>query len=459
MPIDSEEQSGLYRTIYFLIKQPILLWKKKILLYGIYCALVTFIFLLLFPLVTVMALVGRINRRELRQRLGLYGLESIQVGEGKKNIWIHAASVGEIQAAKALLDELSSRISGVRYIVSTMTHQGRLAAQRQLPNDVCCILAPLDIPFLVRRALNTIKPDLYICLETELWPAMLTETSQQGVTMALLNGRISEKSFRRYMVAKKLMSRLLAGFSGIATIHPDDKKRFGDLGARREIIQVTGNIKFDLHVSELKKDITAHRKLLNLADEQVFICGSTRTGEEEILAGVYQHLSRQWDGKLIWLVAPRHMKRIDEVREVLLKNNLPFDSFSELQAGAPRQCSVVLIDRMGVLASLYGVGDFNFCGGSLVKKGGHNIMEIIQWGKPAYFGPYMDDFRDAVDMVTPTGAGFKVQDQEELTQVILNHMQDDSRYKQACSAAQRVASNSREAAVRQADIVSELLAA
>lgn len=427
-------------------------------LYGVYGALSTLIFVLLYPLLLGMSLAGRMSRRGLGQRTARYRPPIFPTGEGKTKIWLHAASVGEIQAVKALLDELSTRLSDAEYIVSTMTEQGRMAARRQLPEDVYCCLAPLDVPFLVKRALDTARPDLYVCFETELWPAMLTETARRGVKMALLNARMSERSFRRYGKVPKFMARLLSGFSGVAAIHPDDRKRFSGLGVNPDIIRVTGNIKYDLRETGAEKNLDGLRKILGLDNETIFICGSTRTGEEEILAGVYRTLRREHTAGLLWILAPRHMERIGEVCEILSRNELSYDRYSDLLAGSARRGEVVLIDCMGVLATIYGLGRYNFCGGSLVNKGGHNIMEIIRWGKPVYFGPHMADFRDAVALVIPSGAGFQCRNGEELAATILEHMRDDARYEQACGAARRVASSSRRAAEKQADIVTELLA-
>ncbi|MDH4319834.1 MAG: hypothetical protein OEV64_15740, partial [Desulfobulbaceae bacterium] len=336
-------------------------------LYGVYGALSTLIFALLYPLLLGMTLVGRMSRQGLGQRTARYSPSISPSAEGKRKIWLHAASVGEIQAVKALLDELSTRLSGAEYIVSTMTEQGQMAARRRLPADVYCCLAPLDVPFLVKRALDTVRPDLYVCFETELWPAMLTETARRGVKMALLNARMSERSFRRYGKAAKFMARLLGGFSRVAAIHQDDRQRFSDLGVQPDIIRVTGNIKYDLRDTGAEKDLVRLRQLLGLKGETLFICGSTRTGEEEILARVYRTLRREHAGELLWILAPRHMDRIGEVCEILSHHELLFDRYSDLLAGSTRRCDVVLIDCMGVLATIYGLGRYNFCGGSLVN--------------------------------------------------------------------------------------------
>ncbi len=427
--------------------------------YTVYRVLITiFFFLVLLPVLPLILLFGSKYRYKFRQRLAEYPLIIPPADPNRKVVWIHAASVGEMQAAKALIQELSDRDIEVEFVVTTMTSQGHRVAQSQLPDSTRCLLAPLDVPFIVRRALEKIGPDIYICLETELWPVMLHAAKKNNVKMLLLNGRMSEKSFLRYSKFKDLMEELLSGFSAIGVISEKDGQHYRELGFKGSDIQVTGNIKYDLQVED--KDFTRnkYRAILGLGTETIFICGSTRSGEEEILCRVFLRLQQEAPKPLVWIVAPRHLKRLEEVVSLFKQLGLAFDFYSDIKHRG-RSHSIVLVDCMGELAELYSVGDFNFCGGSLVDKGGHNIMEAAQFGRPVYFGPSMKDFHDAVEILKPAGAGFQVDNENALTELLLGHMHSKYIYDNACRAAARMVAQHRGAARRQADMVTQLLAA
>jgi len=427
--------------------------------YTVYRVLITiFFFLVLLPILPLILVFSRKYRYEFNQRLAWYPLIFPPADYKKKAVWIHAASVGEVQAAKALILELSNRDLNLEFIVTTMTQQGHKVACSQLPDHTICLLAPLDVPVFVQRALKRIGPDVYICMETELWPVMLHETKEFGVKMLLLNGRMSQRSFLRYSKFQSFMEELLSGFSAMGVISEKDGQRYRELGFENSYIQVTGNIKYDLQVEDKLISRKKFRSRLGLEDETTFLCGSTRTGEEEILSRVFFRLQQESTKQIVWIVAPRHIERLEEVILLFKKLNLGFDLYSTIK-NKERVHSIILIDCMGELAELYAAGDYNFCGGSLVDKGGHNIMEAARFGKPVYFGPSMKDFHDAVEILKPVGAGFQVNDENALADLILSHMHNNNLYENACRAAARIAAQHHGAARRQADMVTQLLAA
>jgi 3-deoxy-D-manno-octulosonic-acid transferase len=339
-----------------------------------------------------------------------------------------------------------------------MTRQGHKVADSQLPDSTICLLAPLDVPIFVQRALERIGPDVYICMETELWPVMLHETKKFGVKMLLLNGRMSQKSFTRYAKFQSFMEELLSGFSAMGVISEKDRQRYKDLGFDDSYIQVTGNIKYDQQVEDKFSTREKYRSLLGIENEIAFICGSTRTGEEELLSKVFLRLREESKQPVVWIVAPRHLERLKELKMLFKKLGLGVDLYSEIKS-KKRSHPVILIDCIGELAQLYAAGDYNFCGGSLVDKGGHNIMEAIRFGKPVYFGPSMKDFHDAVKILKPIGAGFQVSDVDALTNLFLEHMHNKNLYEDACRAAAEITAIHHGAAKRQADMVTQLLAA
>lgn len=426
-----------------------------------------------YPLVRLAApLISALPRRiayNFFQRLGIYGREGLTGASNPAKtdtplIWVHAASVGEMQAALLLVTALQQRFSGYRYILSATTKQGSRLAESRLPQNTSCIMAPLDMPQAVQRALRTIKPRLYICLETELWPLLLHTLQARKVTMLLLNGRMSARSCRRYQKIGAAIAVLLNGFSRIALITERDLERFAALGVAPERMTVAGNIKFDLPFADEEADAirTMHRSYLGLAEhERLLICGSTHGGEEALLLPVWQQLAPTMP--LVLVLAPRHQERLAEVEVLLQGQGIAFELYSSLKGRLEggkdrRRAAVVLVDTMGDLADLYSAADFIFCGGSLLPRlSGHNVMEAARWGRPVYFGPHMKDWRDAADLLINAGGGFQVQDKAALTDLIHRHAASAEEYKQACKAAHDTAACQRGALARQIDMLQDFL--
>jgi len=417
------------------------------LLYGLYYitgTLAHFLLVLLEPLVKLI-----VPGWDIEQRLGNYS--GIDRTDQRPLIWIHAASVGEVQAACALIPALMAVPCGCRFFLTTTSRQGREIARSRLSSAVRCELAPLDTAPAVTRGLQRVGPSLYICLETELWPMMLIRIRQAGIPGLLLNGRMSERSLSRYLLLRKTMASLLDGFSGYAVISRRDAERYKRLGVPENRIQVCGNMKYDLQTADLPELRRKYQEILGPGTGKVFICGSTRSGEEQLLLPVYRRLQAECTGS-IWIIAPRHLERLPEIENLLDRSGLEYTLFSScLKQGQSRD--VIVVDCMGCLTELYAVGDYNFCGGSLVDKGGHNIMEPISRHRPVYFGPFMKDFQDGVDLVLSAGAGFQVEDAAELADLLSAQSKDDFPYHQACRAAAELADRQQGAVHCQVDMV------
>jgi len=372
----------------------------------------------------------------LRERFGRYPLPRSAPVFEKKRIWLHAASVGEVQVAGNLIAELKEQ-GDFCFFLTVMTEQGRRISRKKLSESVTCLMAPLDVPCLVRRAVRYIRPDVFVSIETEFWPALLGGIHGAGIPMVLVNGRISERSFRRYRLVRNFMRRLLACFSAVSVIRSRDGERFAGLGVPGERIRVSGNSKFSYPAVDTREARHQYRQRLGLEKATAFICGSTRAGEEELLLSVYEKLRAACDNRLVWIIAPRHLERISSLQAFFARRRLAVTLLSQCVKG---RCptDVLLIDCMGELADLYAAGDFNFCGGSLVDRGGHNIMEAVRWGLPVYFGPFMQDFMDAADMVLSVGAGFQVADAAGLSDLLIRHLHNRPLYDQACRAGRMI---------------------
>ena len=418
----------------------------------------------LYPLICLAAPIIRLFPGRIAynfsQRLGVYGtggntdfLDNTDNNTDKPSVWLHAASVGEMQAALILLNALRATYTDYRYILSSTTKQGCQLAQSRLPREVACIIAPLDMPQAVNKAIQAIRPVLYICLETELWPQLLTTLQVQQVPMLLLNGRLSARSLERYKKIRASIALIAQAFNKMALISQRDLERFAQLGVPLERMAVAGNIKFDLPCAADSAHAirTAHRTRLNLADhEQVLICGSTHGGEEELLVPAFFQLAREMP--LVLVLAPRHQERFAAVEALLRAQGCSFERYSQLEG--ERSAKIVLVDTMGDLADLYSAADFIFCGGSLLPRlSGHNVMEAARWGRPVYFGLHMKDWQDAADLLVQAGGGFQVEDMQALTSLIREHAASAHAYEKACLAARDTAAAQRGALARQMEIV------
>ncbi|MBU4151856.1 MAG: hypothetical protein KKD63_03150 [Proteobacteria bacterium] len=389
-----------------------------------------------------------------------------------KRLWFHAASVGEIQAAKALITALHKQETRVDIVITTVTRQGHLAAKKQLANIAQCLYAPIDLPLIVDRFIAKLNPDVYICLETELWPNTLRLMQAKGVKTLLLNGRLSENAFRRYSIISGFMRQVVRCFNTTSVIHEIDRKRYIALGLEPDKIEVNGNAKYDqpiesfvplfdhqddLDRTSLQERVGNHfRNLLDLnKNHPVIIAGSTHSGEESMMIDTFIALSATIPD-LVLVVAPRHIERIDQIESDWRSKNINFKRLSQARSSLQGQ-KIILVDQMGVLASLYSIGTYVFCGGSLVDRGGHNIMEPAMWGKPPFFGPHMSDFNDARSLLENQGAGFLVNNTEELiTKILYFHLHQDS-YQDASERALTVAAAQQGAATRQADLIRQAL--
>lgn len=396
------------------------------------------------------------RREELRQRLGLLDPDRLPQG-GKPRLWLHAASVGEVQAARALIEEIKRLFPEAVLIVSTVARQGQNVARQQLGDSTYCIFAPLDLGLFTARALKTIRPDLYVCLETELWPTILRQAEAQGCQLALLNGRLSERSQQRYRLVGGLIEQTLRRFAAIGAIGPADAERFRNLGAPSERVTITGNAKYDLAAAQPAENPAArYRAALHLpTTAPVWVAGSTHGNEEAQLIGAYRTLKRKLPG-LIWIVAPRHLQRLPEIEALFKAEGLGFDRRSAI--GSHRNHDVILVDTMGELAGLYAAADYIFCGGSLVERGGHNLFEAAVWGKPVLYGPSMKDFAEAKALLEEAGGGFPVANAAEIASRILDWVAMPEKYTVAAEKARAAVLHQQGAAKRQAQLLRALLA-
>jgi len=424
-------------------------------LYTLYRMIIGLGFFTLLPFALLYVWLSGRHREGLSQRFGLYG--AIPRTPGRPRIWLHAASVGEVQAARAIMLELERELPTVEFILTTMTLHGRTVAQGQLANKAVCLLAPLDVPGVVGRVLDKLKPDAYVCIETELWPLLLHAAAGRGVKVIQVNGRLSAGSASGYERMKFFFRRVLANFTAMAVISEADRDRYLQLGALSSRLQVAGNVKYDLRLPPEPDRIRQQlRRILDVDGQtDVLVAGSTHSCEEEMLLLLLSRLAV--DRPILLLVAPRHLQRLAGLQQMLQAKGIGFHLFSELAGGERRRYPLVILDSLGELAEIYSVATYVFCGGSLVQRNGHNIMEAAIWDRAVLYGPSMADFQDAVILLESVGAGIMVRDASDLADRIDGFRRDPQTYQLICQRAGQIARAQQGAAARQAKMIVDCL--
>ncbi|MDP9262941.1 MAG: 3-deoxy-D-manno-octulosonic acid transferase [Acidobacteriota bacterium] len=318
-------------------------------------------------------------------------------------VWVHAVSVGEVLATSGLIEELKARFPGSRVVVSTTTTTGqRLARERFGAENV--FYFPLDFAFAIRPYLRALKPSLVVLAETEFWPNFLRLARQSGARVAVVNARISDRSLPGYRRWRGLLTGILRNVKLFLAQSEEDRRRLIFIGAAPERVQVAGNLKFDTRTPALSSALDPLRAALAGAGrEQTVVCGSTVEGEEELLLRAFE-IVRTRHPQAVMVVAPRHPERFDAVAGLLAASGVPWQRRTALAAGESIAGGVLLLDSIGELSSVYAVGSVAFVGGSLVPRGGHNILEPAQQGCAILVGPHTENFRDIVRLFDRAGA-------------------------------------------------------
>jgi 3-deoxy-D-manno-octulosonic-acid transferase len=338
---------------------------------------------------------------------------------GPQDLWLQAVSVGEVAVAEALVQAIDRRAPGLKILISVTTPAGFARAMSSLGTRCSVIPYPLDFPQIVRRMATEVRPRVYACLETELWPNLISAVRQFGGKTVLLNGRISAKSFPRYLRLLSITRPLLAGFSKICAISDIHANRLAALGAPMDKIQVTGNAKFEGLLSRPDPDrVMGLRNRLRIEDSiKVLVAGSLRGGEEKEVISTYDLLQSRWSDMIFFLV-PRHLKKVSSIVGVLNKKSIPYQLWSELEVNQRRTAKVIVVDLIGPLFDLYGLATAAFVGGSLVPKGGQNLLEPAAWGCPVIYGPYTDNFEEARITLESHGGGQEVNNGKDLAEAV-----------------------------------------
>jgi 3-deoxy-D-manno-octulosonic-acid transferase len=370
-------------------------------------------------------------REGLRQRLGGVPRPLVAAVEGKRVVWVHAVSVGEVLAASRLVGELEAALGdGYRVVVSTTTRTGQALARERFGSKRVFYM-PLDFAVAVRAYMGALKPAALVLMESELWPRMLHECGRRGVPVVVANARMSDRSFARARRMQWIWGRIMRKPALWLAQSEQDALRLVVAGVRTERVQVAGNMKFDIRAP---KQSRVPEWIQSVAGQRaIFVAGSTVAGtpaEEELLIGAWKE-SLRGEGNVLLVLAPRHPERFAAI-EVLLRS-VRYVKASEHLGGrdGPEISSlgidVVLLDTIGDLAAVYGVADVAFLGGSLLQRGGHNPLEPAQFGVPVVMGSSYENFRDVVAKLMEVGGIRIVHDEVELGNVVadlLAHRED-----------------------------------
>ena len=356
-----------------------------------------------------------------RERFGLITAAELAILRKKPVIWLHAVSVGESIAARPLLKALRIQYPGHTILVSNTTETGR-AISSTFPEKDLCIYFPFDFLPAVHSALRSIRPTLIIIMETEIWPNFTREATSRGIPVILANGRISDRSFSRYLTFGWFFRHSLQQFSSLCMQTMVDRERIIAIGAAPERTFVTGNLKYDIPFHPvLNEERAALRRQYAIPDNlTVMVAASTHPGEEELILSAYRELLPTCDD-LFLVIVPRHPERGPEVAMLLERMNLPYRRRTTLAPSDEilfQVGEVLLVDSIGEMMGLYALSNLAFVGGSLKPTGGHNLLEPASLGIPSIFGPHMNNFREIAHLVLQYGAGIQIETPDKLAETV-----------------------------------------
>ncbi len=393
-------------------------------MYLLYNLFIYFSFPLILPYLVLKSIKRKGSLSGISERFGYY--PDINTGN-KKAIWIHSVSVGEVIASIPLVLELKRRYPNHSLIMSTVTETGRATAIKKIPFLNAVVYFPFDLNFSVKNAIDKIKPVVFVMLETEIWPNFLKGLNKRNIPAILINGRISDRSYKRYLRVRFFIKEVLKNICVFGMQSNQDVERIINMGAVKEMVERTGNLKFEHEARDISSDaVKKLKESMNITeDKDIIIAGSTHRGEDEEVIRAYIKVSREISKAPFLIIAPRHLDRLPEIEDILKRYNLSFIRKTMIKKGeALSKYSVILLDTIGELSTLYSIASVVFVGGSLVPVGGHNILEPALYKKPILFGPYMHNFREIAEGFKNRGAAIEVADSDEMAKEIINILND-----------------------------------
>jgi 3-deoxy-D-manno-octulosonic-acid transferase len=428
-------------------------------MYSLYSVLVLAVAVLASPWFVYQALRYKKYVASLGQRMG-YLPVSFNM-DADESIWIHAVSVGEVLTARPLVSDLKRRYPDLRMFLSTTTLAGQQLARRSVQDVDAVFYFPFDLGIFVRRTLDLVRPKLFIMMETEIWPNLLYECRRRGVKTAVVNGRLSARSFSRYRLIRGFMRRVLDDVDRFLVQSEESARRFIDIGADPARVVVTGSLKFDsLDMSPNALQARARDRVLRYfrvpSSRPVIVAGSTMKGEESAVLRAFRRVRTAAPNTLL-VIAPRHPERFGEVEQLVRAEGWKTSRRSDLAIDNEPRVDVVVLDTIGELATVYQIATVVFVGGSLVATGGHNVLEPAVFGKPIVFGPHMENFAEIADAFVSNAAGVQLAGEEQIDETFMSLISDPVRRARLGAAARALVEANRGAKEKSVTVLADLL--
>ena len=360
----------------------------------------------------------------------------------KKCIWLHAVSVGEVNAAKTLVEGLEKRFGDFQIVISTTTDTGFARANTLFGAKHTVIYFPFDFSWIMKRAFRNIQPSICLLMELEVWPNLVQIAQRLGVPVVVINGRMSDKSFSRYSKIKPIAKKIFQNVSLVLAQTDEYAQRFRGIGVPDERVVVTGSLKYDTaQITDRIDGADALAAQLNIGNERLWVAGGTGNEEEKLLLDVYKNLREQDQfDDLRLVIVPRKPERFDEVAQLIADAGSDFVRYSSIKNGDaswPDKVPVIFGDTMGDLRKFYSLASIIFVGRSLVPMGGSDMMEAAALGKCTIFGPHASNFKQTVDALLEGRGAIMVKDKHELLETMRKCLRDPA-------FAERIAENGRE---------------
>ena len=399
-------------------------------------------------------------RKSFIQKLGGRQTQILtNLGDGPR-VWIHAVSVGEVTAAAPIVASLKLKRPAIKIIFSTSTETGQQMAQQLVKGADAFIYFPLDVPYVVRKVIRLAKPAVFVMVETELWPNFLQACKLNAVKTLMVNGRISPRSYNKYRLTRCFWKSILANLCAAGMIAEVDASRIKSIGMAKDRIEVLGNAKYDalaaMAAPALQEEIA--RRVNQQTGERFFVAGSTHPGEEDIVIRVYQRLLKHYpDLKLI--IVPRHVERTAAIMQLFQSSGLPdVITMTDMNNGKIREKErIIIVDVIGELFKIYSLATIVYCGGSLVPKGGQNVLEAAAWGKVIFYGPSMEDFSEEKILLEDVGCGVTISNEEELLKRLLQALEHPEELEARGARGRDVVAANMGAATRYAELISRVI--
>ena len=398
----------------------------------LYSFLTCILGLIILPFIFLLRLIQKKDVTSWKIKMGNFDLPK-NFDKSKKTIMIHGVSVGEVVSLEKLIRKIKEEFPNHNLVLTTGTKTGQETAIKKM-GDVADFITyfPLDIKFFVEKFLDKINPDVILIAETEIWPIFIYNAKKRNIKTYIINGRMSDESFKMYKILKPFFKNVLPLYSGIFVQSEIDKARLNEAGANINQLDVMKNLKFDVNKFDVDID-------LNTNNSKVLIAGSTHKGEDEIVLRVYKKL-KELIPNLKLLLAPRHITRTPDVQNLIKSFNFSYNLYSKNKQFSDNS-DILLLDVMGELAKLYAKIDVAFIGGSFNNTGGHNPLEAIIFDKPTISGPSIKNFRDIYAILKMNNAAFVVNNEEEFFEIAKKLLLDENYYQEIKNNANKAFKN------------------